>query len=219
MRSRGFTLLELMISISMLVIIIVIITGAMRLASRSIASSERKIEVLERLRTSLSLINAQIQSAAPLTQYTEPGSTAVKYYFKGDRRSLQLSTNYSVWNGQRGYVIVVYRVLQDQTGKQALYASEHIVGMETSRETKLLEGFDDIRFEYFEKLPATDDPGKWVGEWTNELAIPLKIRLYLLSGMKERLWTLPIRAREGLTALTGVPGAPGIPGVVPGVSK
>ena len=74
LRSRlGFTLLELIISISMLVIIIVIISGAMRLASRSIAAGERKVETLERLRTSLSIINAQIQSGMPL-MYSDQGA-------------------------------------------------------------------------------------------------------------------------------------------------
>ncbi len=73
LRSRlGFTLLELMISITMLVIIIVIISGAMRLASRSVATAEKKVEALERLTTSLSIINAQIQSAAPWT-YSDNG--------------------------------------------------------------------------------------------------------------------------------------------------
>ncbi len=240
---RGFTLLELMISISMLVIIIVIISGAMRLASRSITAGEKKIETLERLRTSLSIINAQIQSGTPLTysdqgaqstqggqraqsaQGTQQGAQGVqqgnqgaqqgaqatqttpaaqstqsvqggqKSYFKGSRSSLQLSTNYSIWGGQKGYVVVSYRVETDLTGKRSLYASEHIVGIEASRETKLLEGFDDIGFEYFQKGLTVGEPGTWVQDWTTDTAIPSKIRLYLLSGSKERLIILPIRTR------------------------
>ena len=188
----GFTLLELMISISMLVIIILIISGAMRLASRSIASGEKKIEALERLRASLSIINAQVQSGLPV-MYGDQG--ALKYYFKGDIRSLQLSTNYSVWGGQRGYVIVTYRVGLDPQGKQALYASEHIIGIEASRETKLLDGFDDIHFEYFEKGLTVNEPGKWVQYWTNDAIIPSKIRLRLLSGFKERSLIIPVRAK------------------------
>ena len=241
----GFTLLELMISISMLVIIIVIISGAMRLASRSITASERKVETLERLRTSLSIINAQIQSGTPLTysdqgvQGTQGGQRAQsgqqgaqgvqgnqgiqqgaqatqttpavqgtqsaqggqsvegnqKSYFKGDRTSLQLSTNYSIWGGQKGYVIVNYRVETDPSGKRALYATEHMVGIEASRQTKLLDGFDDIGFEYFQKGLTVGEPGTWVQDWTTDTAIPSKIRLYLLSGSKERLIILPIRTR------------------------
>ncbi len=91
-------------------------------------------------------------------------------------------------------MIVTYRVDTDPSGKRSLYASEHIVGIEASRETKLLEGFDDIGFEYFEKGLIVGEPGTWVREWTNDTATPTKIRLYLLSGSKERLMVLPIRA-------------------------
>ena len=138
--------------------------------------------------------------SAPGVQGT-PG--AQKSYFKGDRGSLQLSTNYSIWGGQKGYVIVTYRVETDHSGKRSLYASEHIVGIEASRETKLLEGFDDIGFEYFEKGLMIGEPGTWVQDWTNDTTTPSKIRLYLLSGSKERLMVLPIRARSLLGGANG----------------
>src|SRR5512136_1554467 len=64
---RGFTLLELMISITLIGIIAVIIAGAMRLGYRSVDAGERKIESLERMRVSLTLIDSQIQSEIPLT--------------------------------------------------------------------------------------------------------------------------------------------------------
>ncbi|HME46399.1 MAG TPA: prepilin-type N-terminal cleavage/methylation domain-containing protein [Syntrophorhabdales bacterium] len=255
---RGFTLLELIISISMLVIIIVIISAAMNIASRSIAAGEKKVEALERLRTSLSIMNAQIQSATPLTysdqgdhatqgtkttqgtgtvqgaqgvqgvqnaqagqgtqatqgaqaiqgaqptqgtgtvqgaQGAQPVQVTQKTYFTGNRTSLQLSTNYSIWGGQKGYVVVTYRVETDPSGKRALYATEHMVGIEASKQTKLLDGFDDIGFEYFQKGLTVGEPGTWVQDWTTDTAIPSKIRVYLLSGSKERLIILPIRTR------------------------
>jgi len=250
LRSRlGFTLLELIISISMLVIIIAIISAAMSIASRSIAAGEKKVEALERLRTSLSIMNAQIQSATPLTysdqgdqatqgtkttqgtqagqgtqatqgaqatqgtqatqgaqpaqgtgtvqgaQGAQPVQVTQKTYFKGNRTSLQLSTNYSIWGGQKGYVVVTYRVETDPSGKRALYATEHMVGIEASRQTKLLDGFDDIGFEYFQKGLTVGEPGTWVQDWTTDTVIPSKIRIYLLSGSKERLIILPIRTR------------------------
>jgi general secretion pathway protein J len=191
-RRLGFTLLELMISISMLVIIILIISGAMRLGFRSVTAGEKKVESLERLRTSLSIINAQIQSGFPMT-ISDQGEK--KYYFQGTGKSLQLSTNYSVWGGQRGYVIVNYRVERDASGKESLYASEHIVGMEASRETKLLDAFDEIRFDYSEAELTGEGGDSWVEEWTDDTTIPSKIRLHLLSGMKERSMIIPVRAR------------------------
>lgn len=186
---KGFTLLELLISIVILGIIIVILVGAMRLGFRSVDSGERKTESLERMRVSLSIIDSQIQSQIPLTYQEEE---AENYYFTGERDSLQLSTNYSIWGGQKGYVIVSYRVSQEEEGKSVLYASEHIVGVEETEETKLLDAFDNIYFEYFYKGP-TDEVGNWVEEWTDTSQIPAKIKIHLIKGGKDLPLIVPVR--------------------------
>ncbi len=189
MKNKGFTLLELLISIVMLGIIMVILVGALRLGFRSVESGEKKIESLERMRVSLSMIDSQIQSQIPLTYQEEE---ATKYYFTGERDSLQLSTNYSIWGGQKGYVIVTYSVSPEEEGKSVLYASEHIVGVEETKETKLLDAFDDIYFEYFYKGP-TDEVGNWVEQWTDTSKIPEKIKVHLMSGEKDLSLVIPVR--------------------------
>ena len=64
---RGFTLLELIISITLLGIIVLVTVGAMRLGSRSVDSGEKRIASLERIKSSLNIIESQIQSEVPLT--------------------------------------------------------------------------------------------------------------------------------------------------------
>lgn len=193
----GFTLLELIISISMLVIIILIIGGAMRLGSRSVTAGEKKIETLERVRASLNLIDSQIQSITPLT-YIE--DAVKKFYFKGERDTLQFSSNYSVWMGQRGYVIAAYRVETDNYGKQTLYVSENIVGIEAKRETKLIGASDGIYFDYFIK-ETTEEKGKWVEKWTDDNKIPEKIRMHLINGTKELAMLIPVRTKGALALI------------------
>jgi general secretion pathway protein J len=186
---KGFTLLELLISIAILGIIIVILVGALRLGFRSVDTGEKKIDSIERMRVSLSIIDSQIQSQIPLS-YEAEGVT--QYYFSGARDSLQLSTNYSIWGGQKGYVIVSYRVSSEEEGKAVLYASEHIVGVEDVKETKLLDAFDDIYFEYFYKGP-TDEVGNWVEEWTDTSQMPSKIKIHLIKGGKDLPLIVPAR--------------------------
>ena len=206
MKNKGFTLLELLISIVMLGIIMVILVGALRLGFRSVESGEKKMESLERMRVSLSMIDSQIQSQIPLT-YQEEETT--KYYFTGEKDSLQFSTNYSIWGGQKGYVIVTYSVSTEEEGKAVLYASEHIVGVEETKETKLLDAFDDIYFEYFYKGP-TDEVGNWVEQWTDTSKIPEKIKVHLISGKKDLSLVIPVRIgrsmlQTDLFTTTGVP--------------
>jgi len=203
---RGFTLLELTVSIAMIGIIILIIAGAMRLGLRSVDSGEKRIESLERIRTSLSTIDSQLQSEIPLT-YDEEGFK--KYYFKGERKFIQFSTNYSIWSGEKGYVLAAYRVESGDHGKEVLYSSENIIGLEDVRETKLLDSFDSIYFEYFYKDP-TEEKGEWVEQWTDDVTIPEKVRLHLVEGTRDLSMIIPLRARgpliEPLPGLTGFRG-------------
>jgi general secretion pathway protein J len=185
----GFTLLELIISITLVAIIVIIIAGAVNLGYRSFHSGEKKMNAVERLRSSLTIIDAQIQSGVPLT--LEDGGVK-QYYFMGEQDSLKFSTNYSIWGGQRGYVIVNYRVDADDRGKRTLFASEYKVGMENQKETKLLEGFDEITFDYF-KQDATEEEGEWVTQWADEEMMPTRIRMNLVRGSTSLSYIVPVR--------------------------
>jgi prepilin-type N-terminal cleavage/methylation domain-containing protein len=195
---RGFTLLELLISLTLLVLIVVIAMGAMRLGSRSVAAGEKKMDDQERFRTVLSLIDAQIQSQLPLT-YEEAGNR--KYYFRGDGKTLRFSTGYSIWSGRRGYVIVEYRIEADGSGREVLSASEQIPGIEGHSNTFLLEA-NGISFDYFYKDP-TEEKGKWVELLPEGTIIPETIRFHLTRGGEKIALVFPVRVRHGIVPVQG----------------
>ena len=152
-----------------------IVFGALRLGHRSIEKAERTIDFLERMRTSLNIIESQIQSFIPLT-YDDNGEK--KLYFKGQKTSLQFSTNYSIWSGQRGYANVIYNIEQDYNGKIALYATENTISRQDPRKILLLRGFDEISFQYFFKDPLNED-GEWRDEWTETASLPDIVAIFL----------------------------------------
>jgi len=198
---KGFTLLELVVSIALMGIIILIIGGAMRLGARSIESGEKRIEVLERIRSSFNIVDSQLQSSLPLT-YED--NAEYKYYFKGEREFMQFATNYSIWGGEKGYVVTAYTVKEGERGKEILYASENIIGMGGTRETKLFDTFERIYFEYFYKGP-TDEVGAWVDQWKDNTMIPEKVRLHLIEGARDLSLIIPLRVK-------GSPSGPAAPG-------
>ncbi len=190
----GFTLLELMISIAIVGIMVSILVAVLRLGFRSIEAGEKKIESLERVRASVNLIDAQIQSEIPLT-HEENGEN--KYYFIGQPALLEFSTNHSIWGGETGYVVVSYRVVEESQGKRTLWASENGVGQENKKEIKLLDLFDEMYFEYFYQDPIKEE-GKWVDEWTEAAFLPNKIRLHLIKDRKDLSMILSMRTGGGL---------------------
>jgi len=199
MKDDGLTLLELIISIAIVGIIVLIIGGAMQLGFRSVESGEKKIEALERMRSSLTVIDSQVQSEIPLT-YDDEGER--KYYFIGDRGFLQFATNYSIWGMGQGYSIAIYTVETGENGKQVLYATENTVGLENTRAVRLFDAFDSIFFEFFYKEP-TEEEGTWVEEWTDEFNFPEKIKVHLVEGMKDFSMIIPLRARGSLAQTAG----------------
>lgn len=201
---RAFTLLELTISLVMIGIIVLIILGAMRLGLRAVDSGERRIDALERLRTSMNIVNFQIQSEIPLT-WDDDGEK--KFYFSGDRGSMQFATNYSIWGGQKGYVVVTYTVEPVNSGKYSLAASEHIVGTENSRATWLFNAFDSIYFEYFYKDP-TEENGSWVDNWTDTTTTPGKVKLHLVHGGRDFSMIIPMRTPGVITTSPQNPAVP-----------
>jgi general secretion pathway protein J len=210
MKNSGFTLLELIISIALIGLIVLIITGALRLGFQSIDSGGKKIESIERIRSSLNIIDSQIQSELPLTYFNEDGEN--KYFFKGEGTLMQFPTNYSIWGGERGYVIATYSVETGMDGKQALYVSEHFIGIDYKRDTKLFDSFDRIYFEYFYKDP-TEEEGTWVNEWTDDTSIPEKVMLHLIDVGKDFSIIIPYRSRGVLSPIpTSSPGFLPTPG-------
>lgn len=193
-RSRhegAFTLLELMISIALIAIMAVIIAGALRLGFRSTSAGEKRIEFLERLRRSFFIIDAQVQSAMLLT-FDDSGVR--KPYFDGSATSLRVATNFSIWGGQRGYVVAHYTAKPDASGKLTLVASENVVGTSLTREATLLKDLDAVRFEYWLKDTAEEE-GAWQEDWSDETHVPEKIKVTLTRRGEEYALVIPVRVR------------------------
>jgi general secretion pathway protein J len=214
----GFTLLELLLSISILALVFLVIMGALRLGFRSVETGEKKAEALERIRNAVTLIAAQIESEIPLS-YEEDGEK--KYYFRGGKSSLDLATNYSIWGGEKGYVVAGYRAAPEANGRWSLKAVENIIGQGNQRETLMLENLEEIGFEYFIRDTSKDprdDPGSWAEEWVEGKDLPgpeklEKIRFRIRMNRMELAWIIPLRSRGGFGAPEN--GLPGIPGLLP----
>lgn len=189
---KGFTLIELLIAIVILGVLTVIVGGALRLGYSSIDKGERRAERLERLRATLLIVDAQIESAVPVT-YVEDAET--KPYFEGRRDELTIATNYSFWGARRGYVLARYRVEQDNAGKVNLIVSETPIGAEKASEFRLVEGFDEIYFEYFGE-DATDSSADFSDDWEGDQELPQQIRLTLVKGGDTMTRVMRLRVRK-----------------------
>lgn len=190
-RRKGFTLLELLISMALFLLVIVILGGALRLGFRSISASEKKIDVLERFRSSFGIITNQLQSAVPLT-YEEDG--AKKFYLKGDSTNLQFATSHSIRGEEKGWIVVSYRLETGDNGKLILYASEQSFVMEDAHEVKLFDDLKALSFSYFGR-EAMEEDGKWTEEWSDNTKYPEQLKVSLSRDHGEATLFIPLYAR------------------------
>lgn len=201
----GFTLLELLISITLLGFIVIITAGALRAGYRSTESAQNKIEALERFRTSLNIVESQVQSAF-IIKKTDAILDLDFFQLNGSRTKLQFRSLYSLWGGQNGPVLVTYEVRDDVGGGKALYANETPTAIpDTAREVRLIDNARDLFFEYFYKGP-TDEKGSWVEEWTDKDNIPDRIRLTIEKDSKVLPLIIPVRAGINVQQVTSVTG-------------
>lgn len=192
LREKGFTLLELLISMTLFLLIIVILGGALRLGFRSISACEKRMDVLERFRTSYGIVMTQLQCSAPLTYDDEDG--AKKFYLKGDATTLQFATNQSIWGGEKGCVVVSYRLETGNEGQLILYAKERSVDKEEVQEIKLFDDLKTLSFSYFGR-EAMEEDGKWTEEWSDNTKYPEQIKVNLSRGSGEGKLLIPLYAR------------------------
>lgn len=179
--NRGFTLLELLISITMLGLIAGILGWTLNMAYRTVDKGERKIHYLEREKVAFSLLESQISTLIPY-QFDDEGEK--KFFFSGRKDKLMFASNYSLWRGTRGNVFVAYEIQDNEKGKQLLLVTEQVIGLKINDEAVIFDDCDGINFEYF--LKNALEEGKWMEEWpADEKGLPYKIKINISRAAKK----------------------------------
>jgi prepilin-type N-terminal cleavage/methylation domain-containing protein len=181
LNNRGFTLLELLISITMLALIAGIMGWSLNMAHRTLDKGEKKIRYLEREKVSFSLIESQILSLFPYQYDDEEGQK--KLFFLGSKDKLMFTSNYSLWRGTKGNTFVTYDIQTNENDRQVIKITEQIIGLKEKKEAVLFDDCASINFEYF--LKNAFEEGKWVDQWPDdEQGLPEKIKINITCNTK-----------------------------------
>lgn len=189
----GFTLLEVLVAMSLLMVVIALVGTAMRMSIHSVGAGEKKIAVQERFRSSIYVITSQISSEIPLLEEKDGIKGLV---FQGRKTFLKIPSSYSIWNGREGFIIVNYEIIEDDRGKKTLKASEVTIGPDKRMETNLFEDLDDLYFEYFSKKKDIKGEGQWLEKWDDVKTLPDRIRMTLIHQNKKYSFIMPLRSQK-----------------------
>ncbi len=173
-RNQGFTLLEVIVTLTVLGFILLVIFGAFRLGFSAWEKGESLKEEYQKMRMISRLILQQMKSAVPYkirTQKAEGDYLA----FEGNAHSVKFVSALSMKAKEpEGFVFAIYDFREDAKGEGRLILYEERAlnkdffeeRPKEELEIPLLEGISNVKFEYYRgEKPDKNRTEGWVPEW------------------------------------------------------
>jgi len=186
----GFTLIEVMVTLTILGFILLIIFGAFRLGLSAWNRGESTKEEYKKIRVITQLISQQIKSVVPFKIKTKKAEGDY-LAFEGKAHSLKFVSAFAMRAKQNeGFVYAIYEFKEggEEGGRLVLYEQRALnrdFFAEEPREdlgVSILEGISNVRFEYYrEEDPQNKKPEEWVEEWNakDEKELPKALRMII----------------------------------------
>jgi general secretion pathway protein J len=198
--SSGFTLLEMVVTLTILGFILLIIFGAFRLGISAWEKGESSREEYQKVRAVSQLVSRQLKSMVPYKIKTEKAEGDY-LAFEGSARSLKFVSALSMKAKQpEGFVYTIYEFKDggNEGGRLVVYEQRVLIRKNFFEEqpneesgVPLIEGISDIRFEYYQEEDSLKNRKEgWVEEWNakEEKELPRAVRMTVTykSGQSEK---------------------------------
>ncbi|WP_338723208.1 prepilin-type N-terminal cleavage/methylation domain-containing protein [Pseudomonas tolaasii] len=158
-RQQGFTLLEILVVLSLLSVLLVLVGGALLGANRAVAKAQRYTAGLDEVRAAQQFLRRSISEALPLNIDADEG------FFSGAPERLTFVTTSPGVLGGGIQRVTVQRVGQDL---QAAFSE--------LEPQVLLSDIDSVQFSYRGLTPLGQATG-WLGEWPWPKRLPDAVRI------------------------------------------
>jgi general secretion pathway protein J len=192
--AAGFTLLELVVSFTILGLIVIVVFGALRLGTNAWERGGDQSELVQRRRVVLNLLSQQIKSAFP---YKVKASKAEPDYiaFQGTPDSMQFVSAFSLKARRSEGLVVVYYRVEDGKGsekvlkyfeKRALNKDFFEKMPDSDEYQTLLDDLSGLSFEYFKAGDDDDSAGEWVTSYDGKDETELPRQMKIAASWKEK---------------------------------
>ena len=195
-RRAGFTMIEVMISITLLALVAGICYAAFHLGIRAVGKGEMAVVTAQRLRAATDVLIHQVKSTVASPALID-GDTYP--YFYGTANSMSFVTEAGQLGGG-GRARVTYSFVADPPQlvleESAYFDAETLGGArpeaDEARTAVILDGFKKMSFEFYDGTDSLDCPGNWCATWNPQEAetIPAAVRVKVegLFGIDEDVW-------------------------------
>lgn len=187
---NGFTLIEVLIAMTLLGVMVVLLFSSLRIAAESWNAGESKVEEVNQKAVVYQFFKHHLTAIRPLPMLADqqgPVSES-QQAFQGHVQSLRFVTALPAASARKG--LQLFTIALDPTDNSRLMVSlipyretEADAGLPPDRPEMLLENIAELKFAYFGK---TEDVAelKWYDEWTLADRLPslIKVSIQLADG-------------------------------------
>ncbi len=177
---QGFTLLEIMIVLSLLGVLLVLVGGALLGANRAVLKAQRYTVSLDEMRAAQQFLRSAISEALPL-DVTEDDSQVDGFFSGGPQRMQFVATLPGVLGGGIQRFTLQLTGPEAQRDLQVAFArfeSSAQVSVPASRSEPqvLLNHIQDLQFSYRGVSPKGQATG-WISDWPWSKRLPYAVRI------------------------------------------
>ena len=182
---NGFTLLELMISLTIVGLILVIVFGSLRIGVRAWEKGEKDVEMRQRERIVLDLVKRQIASIFVRVVKEKDDQP---FFLKGDGESMEFISRIPMVPGNRAGLVYVKYVVRTKDGdkKRLMFSEKNTYIIEKVMEDQaeedffeLIPGAQNIEFEYLRGPSEDEEESVWQETWDpdSDKGAPLAVKI------------------------------------------
>jgi general secretion pathway protein J len=184
LRQQGFTLLELLIALTLLGFILVLLFGGLRLGVRSWDASQKQVDSLNSVRSLESFLRREMSVAYP---YRWKAGPTRRVAFLGERDKLSFVAQLPSRVGGGGLYVISIALEQQGKQKRILWRylpvnalMQDFSALAEATQMVLaaseLDQVEDIGFSYF-GLENEGAAPRWMDRWENDTLLPMLIRV------------------------------------------
>jgi general secretion pathway protein J len=178
-KTRGFTLIEVVLATLLLAFGMLIAFGSVRSAQGSVARAEAAARRNEHLRAVQGFLRRQFEAAQPLVMNRDPRTQEVTF-LDGDRKQLRFVAPMPGYLSRGGPYVQTFRLDHDRLEfTYAMLVDEKSLADDLKLPAEpLLDGIADAHFQY-RSLGPDGRIADWTDGWHRAGEMPLEVRLLL----------------------------------------
>jgi general secretion pathway protein J len=174
----GFTLLELLVAITLLSLLSLALLGGLRFGARVWERSDQHNLKGSELRLAEAELRKHIERAWPFFDTSNPLTPHASFEGRADR--LAFLTSVPDTPPYRGYMRIQFALEQQSGTFQLIQHMEPELSEDAAARRRVLaEGLTALRFSYFGK-EARNKPSSWHDEWEGRTMLPALVRIEAL---------------------------------------